>query len=164
MGWDESTTVSPGWISRRRCVPVESRPKIEDGSPCVPVHIRTAFDGGISFRTGGSWLGVHYGTLTANQWYYLAATYDGTTLRAYRNGTPVDQRTMGAPDVEDDTAKIGRHAFRDQVADHFDGLIDEVRVSSVARTSEWIRAQHRSMTDANFVSYGTEQLGNWMLP
>ena len=35
MGWEESTTVSPSWIEKRRLVPLARRPMIEVGSPCV---------------------------------------------------------------------------------------------------------------------------------
>lgn len=38
----------------------------------------------------------------------------------------------------------------------FDGLIDEVRISNIARTADWINAQFLSMNDS-FISYGIEE-------
>ncbi|MBW2524332.1 MAG: DUF2341 domain-containing protein, partial [Deltaproteobacteria bacterium] len=127
-------------------------------------HTTLFFSGGISYRSGGGWDGVKYGTLSAGQWYYLAANYDGSVLRAYRDGVEVAQLPMGSPDAEADTAKIGRHAFEDQAGDYFDGLIDEVRISSLVRTGPWLRAQHRSMTRSGFVTHGPEETGSWALP
>ncbi len=39
----------------------------------------------------------------------------------------------------------------------FEGLIDEVRISSAVRSPAWVDAQHRSMTDA-LLDYGPEEL------
>ena len=41
IGCEDSTTVSPGLRSNWRFVPVDSRPTMEDGSPCEPVHMIT---------------------------------------------------------------------------------------------------------------------------
>ncbi|MCD6397899.1 MAG: DUF2341 domain-containing protein [Spirochaetaceae bacterium] len=38
----------------------------------------------------------------------------------------------------------------------FNGKLDEIRISNVVRTSEWIKAQYLSMTDT-FLTYGTEE-------
>ncbi|MBU1045829.1 DUF2341 domain-containing protein, partial [Patescibacteria group bacterium] len=39
---------------------------------------------------------------------------------------------------------------------YFDGIIDEVRISSAARSGEWIEAQYKSMTDT-YITYGSEE-------
>jgi hypothetical protein len=39
---------------------------------------------------------------------------------------------------------------------HFDGIIDELRISSVVRSSAWLELQHRSMTD-DLLVYGDEE-------
>jgi len=46
---------------------------------------------------------------------------------------------------------LGRHSAGG--TDHFEGGLDEMRVSAVARSADWIAAQHASMTDT-LVSYG----------
>ena len=38
---------------------------------------------------------------------------------------------------------------------HFDGKLDEIRLSSVARSEDWVAAQYASMTDS-YVSFGSE--------
>jgi hypothetical protein len=130
-------------------------------------HTDSKFDGGISFRSGGNWDGVDFLNVVAGEWMHLAATYDGAVLRSYVNGVQKASKNMGPPEAEASTAKIGRHAFDTALDNHFDGLIDEVRVSNVARDVQWIAAQHRSMkqdVNAKFVLFGPAQPGTYSLP
>ena len=46
IGCEENTTVSPSFNSNWRFFPVASRPRMDEGSPCVPAIIRTTFFGG----------------------------------------------------------------------------------------------------------------------
>ncbi len=53
----------------------------------------------------------------------------------------------------------------DGSGDFFEGMIDEVRISRVDRTTIWLQAQYQSMQDNDFVRYGaaevvTEAFGN----
>jgi len=88
---------------------------------------------GSSFRTaaglsvGGTWYPASFGTLTGGNWYHLAASYDGETLRSYTDGQPITQNTdpSGPADVSSHSLKIGKHAVNDFF---FQGIIDEVRV------------------------------------
>jgi hypothetical protein len=103
---------------------------------------------------------VEFGStsLEANSWYYLAGVYnynDSATLRAFKNG--VEAGTFGvvgplAP-MDEDVVYIGG---RPGAALVLDGIVDEVRIQGKARSSDWIRAQHLSMTDA-FITYGDIQ-------
>jgi hypothetical protein len=45
----------------------------------------------------------------------------------------------------------------DQSNRYFNGAIDEARISNVARSADWIRAQHLTMTDG-MVSYGSRRV------
>ncbi len=70
------------------------------------------------------------------QWTHLAATYDGSVLKLYRNGSLVDNKSVtgnvswgGAP------AEVTLGAFaRQGTAKYFDGNLDDVRFWSVVRT------------------------------
>ena len=80
----------------------------------------------------GSFYGASYGVLTANTWYHLAATYDGTILSAYKNGVlTASVSTSGGLATAIGSLVIGKHAT---VANYFNGKIDEVRVWTVARS------------------------------
>ncbi len=115
-------------------------------------HFTPSSIGAASLRIGGAWHAASFGDLGAETWHYLAGTFDGKTLKAFRDGRPAAAvPAPGLPDPSPETARIGRHA---QYGDScFGGLVDEVRVSDAARPEAWIAAQHRSMTDS-LVAFG----------
>jgi hypothetical protein len=91
-------------------------------------HTSGAYRGSAALRVGGRWYGASFGALSGNTWYHLAATYDGETLRAYRNGSLVTSNTnpSGPPDSETAPLVFGRHAG--SVTQYFAGTIDDSRV------------------------------------
>jgi Concanavalin A-like lectin/glucanases superfamily len=87
---------------------------------------------------GGSY-GEAYGTsnLVANTWTHLAATYDGTTLRLYVNGTQVSSvARSGAIATSNGVLSIGGDPLYGQ---YFAGRIDDVRIYNAARTQAQIQ-------------------------
>ncbi|MFC5834295.1 LamG-like jellyroll fold domain-containing protein [Nonomuraea insulae] len=77
-------------------------------------------------------------SLALNTWSHLAATYDGTTIRLYVNGTQVSQRTAGGPIRTDNgVLRIGGNSLW---GEYFTGLIDEVRVYNRALTPIQLQA------------------------
>jgi hypothetical protein len=92
-------------------------------------------------------------TVPAQTWSYVAGRYDGATIRAFVDGAQVGNNpTTATPDPQTVTAKIGS---RMDLAGDFDGLVDEVRISKVARSVDYLEAQHRSMADT-YVTFGPE--------
>lgn len=84
-------------------------------------------------------------------WHYLAMTLNGAAARIYVDG--VDRTLDGGatPLIAGSQAlHIGR---RSGGGDYFRGAIDEIRVSSTARSAAWLRAQRLSMSDL-FTSLG----------
>jgi hypothetical protein len=90
-------------------------------------HGDSRFRGAAALRIGGSWYPASFGSLAADRWYHLAASYDGETLQAYRDGVLVASNTApsGPPDGETRPLLFGRSAVRDQF---FAGTIDDVRI------------------------------------
>src|SRR5262249_16709960 len=75
--------------------------------------------------------------LATNTWTYLAATYDGSTLRLYVNGTQVATLAKtGAIATSTNQLQIGGDSIYGQF---FKGTIDEVRVYNVALTAAQIQ-------------------------
>ncbi|HEX6154024.1 MAG TPA: LamG-like jellyroll fold domain-containing protein [Solirubrobacterales bacterium] len=76
--------------------------------------------------------------LPLNAWSHIAATYDGTTLRFFVNGTQAGSKaTTGAMPNTASPLRIGGNAIW---GEYFSGLIDEVRVYSRALTAAEITA------------------------
>ncbi len=95
--------------------------------------------------------------LLANQWYYVAATYDGQQLKVYVNGELDGSINMtGSISSIDRDILIGaRHRSYD-VNDFFDGLIEEVCIWNEALDQASIR-EKRHLTkyeeESNLVAY-----------
>ena len=90
-------------------------------------HQTAGSRGTAGVQVGGSFYRASFGTLEANTWYHLAATYDGETLTAYKNGILITSNTVpsGNPNSETDTLKFGRHS---SLAQYFAGTIDDVAI------------------------------------
>jgi hypothetical protein len=96
-------------------------------------HTSAAFRGAAGVRVGNSWYAARFGSLAANTWYYLTATYDGETLKAYKNGVLVTSNAApsGPPTTYSSPLTIGRHAASNQF---FTGMVDNVRIYNRALT------------------------------
>jgi hypothetical protein len=92
-----------------------------------------------AFANNGSELGVN-GTANTplNAWTHLAATYDGTNLRLYVNGTLAATKAVSPPMVTSSGAlRIGGNGVW---GEYFAGLIDEARVYNRALSAAEIQA------------------------
>ena len=95
-------------------------------------------------------------------YHYVAAVFDDRDLRSYldasvQNGS-ASYGTIGSHSGE---PGMGRSADSDAAGHsgagyNFDGIIDELRLSGIARSDDWIAAQYRSMNDT-FITYGREE-------
>jgi hypothetical protein len=101
-------------------------------------HPNEIYRGAAVLNVGGTWHGASYMPLQADRWYYLAATFDGTTLNAYRDGVLItaNPAASGTPNAESNTLKLGRHASA--AGNFFTGTVDEARVYNRALTADEI--------------------------
>ncbi|MFB3112800.1 MAG: DUF2341 domain-containing protein, partial [Gemmatimonadales bacterium] len=96
----------------------------------------------------------------AGTWQYGTMTYDGTDLKLYWNGGEDQTPTTfsGSIDLNDEPLTMGKAGFDSQ---YFDGKLDEVRVSSVQRSTDWIATEFNNQDDpANFYLVCGEELGS----
>jgi hypothetical protein len=128
-------------------------------------------NGAVGLKFGVIWgwdgtLGIWYtpdASISLNNWFYGVMQYGrsyGTTDKPtmYLNGVSqtvvVQQTPVGS--IESDASQsvsIGSRAATDR---EFEGIIDEIRISDVHRSSGWIKATHYSNWN-NLITYGSEQ-------
>jgi hypothetical protein len=78
------------------------------------------------------------GTLPLNTWTHLSATYDGSTIRLYRNGALVSSLSY-AGSIQTSTGPLDIGANMVWTDEVFNGRIDEVRVYNRALTASQIQ-------------------------
>jgi hypothetical protein len=110
-------------------------------------------------------------TLALNTWSHLAATYDGSTLRLYLNGTQVGSLAQtGAMTPSASPLTIGGDSIFGQ---YFQGTIDEVRVYSATLTPAQIQNDMNAPLSGSFpvvnlnpnsVNFGTVGNGSTSAP
>jgi glucose/arabinose dehydrogenase len=90
-------------------------------------------------------------------WHHIAAVYNGNgTGRIYLNGVDVTtDGTVGLLVANTTRFRMGQQTWGGEA---WQGAIDEIRVSPLARTAAWMRAQNLSMRDT-FLTYGAPQAG-----
>ncbi|MFC1620993.1 DUF2341 domain-containing protein, partial [Candidatus Omnitrophota bacterium] len=111
--------------------------------------------GKISFRTNAISTGNAYSTTLVNDgnWHFVAGVYDGTNNLIYvDDGDYEDSTAELAPAGDANDLVIG---CRPPNVAPFDGTLDEIRVSNITRSADWIAAQYKSTADT-FVAIGTE--------
>lgn len=96
---------------------------------------------------------------SANAWQLIEVSYDGTTWSSYLNGA-FSASTTGAaiPSQTTVTVKIGRRDYPG-FESYFGGRIDEVRISSTSRSSDWILAEYKTGNN-QMNSYAAEETGS----
>ncbi|MFW9888579.1 MAG: LamG-like jellyroll fold domain-containing protein, partial [Candidatus Thorarchaeota archaeon] len=113
---------------------------------------------------GDTHLLVGANDVTGLAWHHIVATYDGSLMRIYVDG-------VQDPNVLVKTDAIKPSSFEqgfwighgDQPKDEswsaeYEGQIDEVRISNVARSTSWIQTEFQNQYDpSGFFSVSTEQ-------
>jgi len=108
-----------------------------DGADTTGYVLRMGGAGVLSFVFGngsGSWFEVvsPNNSMMINNWYHVAATYDGTMGRIFVDGVEVASQAVSFPLVSATSPlRLGESAFGGRF---FDGSIDEVRIWNVVRT------------------------------
>lgn len=116
---------------------------------------------GNTFRFGFAANGLVSSTATvsSNRWQQIAAAWDGTNVRFYLQGAAAGTAAYAFyPQNNGTTFKIGDSV---QFVGKWNGLLDEVRISSVARSAGWMATEYNNQSNpAGFASFGSE----WSTP
>ncbi len=119
--------------------------------PSGPVHRQNNYQvnwnhrngelrGAAGVYIGSTWYAASFGSLDANVWYHLVATFDGHSLKAYKDGVLISEnpRASGRPVHESATLKLGKNSV--QEGGYFAGTIDEVSIFTYALSAEEVKA------------------------
>jgi len=96
--------------------------------------------------------------LTADTWYYVAVTYDGSNIRMYNNGSQVGSPLARSYTSVTDGFAIARKGSN---GDNFLGEIDEVRISTSSRSAAWLVNQYKSL-NLTLNTYSGEETATWL--
>jgi RHS repeat-associated protein len=100
--------------------------------------------------TSGTLKGVVTNTgVSLGNWQHLAGTYDGSILKAYVNGVPQTNTAAASGAIDYGTSKdlnLGVESVYANINENFIGTFDEVRISSVARSADWIATEYNNQS------------------
>ncbi len=95
------------------------------------------------------------GTLVTGVWQQVTTTYNGSLVTFYIDGTPVGSfAKTGNLLLTPRNVRIGGRDTS-PLGEYFSGSIDEVRVSAVARSADWIRAERDTVARSAFCAFGS---------
>lgn len=104
---------------------------------------------GFAIFDGTAYQIIQAATVPIGKWAHIVGVVSSTQLLLYVNGNqyslPISSYAM-AGDVSD-SVFIGRDAFDTNQQSYLDGAIDEVRISKVARSAAWIKAEYWNESD-----------------
>jgi len=105
---------------------------------------------------GGNKVCGSVGTVAAGTWYYVAGVHTaGSALKVYLDDVETTGDTLGT--IQDGTYKDAVIGDSDtSLIEPFNGVIDEVRLSNIARSAAWLKATYNSLWDS-LLTYGSEE-------
>ena len=109
---------------------------------------------GLRINDGGWKTPVNVPSIQTGQWYHISVTWDPVDgYVMYVNGdlSSTSPLTLGRTTRSGDN-NLGSLGGATR---WFEGLLDELKISNVARSADWIKAIYLSETD-NFITYGGE--------
>jgi len=156
--WQNSTSTDAGMVFTGNENVTDSNNYIQTGKDA---------DGKIYFNCGslGVTLRSDADMVRINEPQHIVITSDGSTTRCFVNGTEVSlTATEGSntgtwfSDVSNiDKYGIGSLKRVAQEYTPFTGIIDEVKLSKVNRSDDWINLSYQMVVDSSYVSFGAEQ-------
>ncbi|MHA2325204.1 MAG: DUF2341 domain-containing protein, partial [Promethearchaeota archaeon] len=125
----------------------------------------TPTDGWATFRyyDGVSTKEIGYEPITNGKWYHAVGVFKPSEYaKFFLNGTLVGSLTTGvAPSLFDPPIPIVLGRRSQGVTPYYDGIIDEARISNIARSEEWIVTEYNNQFNPNaFFSVGEENFSS----
>ncbi len=107
---------------------------------------------------------VDTGGLNVSTWYYVVATYDGAYMKIFNDGVELGYKATTGSVAANDTVSVWIGSNPPNDYRPFNGVIDEIRVSNVARNSSWISTSYNNQNNSNeFIAVSEEDLCQYTL-
>ncbi len=110
----------------------------------------------IGARTGVGWAaGQTTTTVVDGQWYHLTASWDGSVVKVYIDGEYDKQYNLSSYSNLTTPTRFGASA--DGTNYQFNGVVDEMRISTTSRGADWIKTGYNNQNSpSSFYSLGAE--------
>ncbi len=151
--FSNTTLTIEGWVKHSTLPASPTVQRYLSMGPADTMTIRHAGSGTLDYyfydtNNVGHQLQVGGALTTVGAWYYVVGTYDGTTMQLFKNGLSIAS-TAFAVTVKPRTTAL----FSTTPGENLNGVLDEMRLSSVARSPNWIWACWMNMaTNSTFVT------------
>jgi hypothetical protein len=89
-------------------------------------------------------------SMSFDNWYYVAFTFDGSYIRTYKNGSSLNSVARSQPITD------GIADQRVWGSSKMTGAVDELHVVSTARSANWIAAEYKNQGLNTFTAVGGE--------
>jgi hypothetical protein len=94
---------------------------------------------------------ISAGNINDGTWKLITGTADGSTLRLYINGTVEASTASITASMGNGSAALTLAQRGDVGANgYYAGLLDEIRISSTARSADWIKLEYYSLRKTNW--------------
>jgi hypothetical protein len=105
---------------------------------------------------------VRAGVVTDGLWHNAAMTFDSNVVKLYLDGSYVGMNTSGLAEIKPEYWRMGSYkmlGWPSSTGDgFFNGTIDEVELSNIVRSDQWIRTEYNSQkSPSTFYSVGSEE-------
>lgn len=125
--------------------------------------------GSLAFQVadaGGTWYRAQGSLVKNGEWVHVAGVYDAATrkVRLYENGARVAE-VPGPPSLQSNLPTALTIGASEDDLHNWNGIIDEARISNVARSDEWIAASFANMNGpGSFYFSGSEETAGQNTP
>jgi hypothetical protein len=95
--------------------------------------------------------------IAANTWYHVVAVYNGSVGNIYINGSAQSSSFSASSAIGATSGNLHLGHLSAESSHFWDGLIDEARVSNVARSADWIATEYNNHSSpSTFYSVGSQ--------
>lgn len=161
-GTDESLNITDeilitAWIKTQANVLTTIVQKYENGGAYAGYgFFIEATTGKLRWYNDGTGWKVSTGSVCDDEWHHVVVACDAPTGTFYIDGSPSGTFTYMNP--SNNSIEILYIGTTDMVGSWFDGSIDEVQISNVAHSSDWIKQDYEIVVNqSDIVTFGAEE-------